>query len=132
LDNPDSRARTASHRFLALVAGSILVTITYLLSHAPLYRVIHGRNPVDYGWDDIIHFRKTRTWPVSVEFGFPAGAWEGLQPLYKPVEFAIDDTPLREPLLWWADLSDVRGSLEYESDLRTGRFKPARVGFGCP
>ena len=30
--------------------------------------------------------------------------------IYKPVDWLIDETPLREPLLWWAGVWSVRGT----------------------
>jgi len=38
--------------------------------------------------------------------------------LYQPVEWLIDDTPLRKPLLLWADLWNVRPQTEHASTLR--------------
>jgi hypothetical protein len=39
-------------------------------------------------------------------------------PLYRPVDFLIDHTVLREPVLWWAELWGVRDEFETMSRLR--------------
>ena len=33
---------------------------------------------------------------------------------YKPVEWLIDETPLKKPLLWWCGLWQVGGRAEFE------------------
>ena len=44
----------------------------------------------------------------------------GELPIYQPVDWLIDNTPLERPLLWWAALFGVREEFEFAGVLRTG------------
>ena len=74
-----------------LVIGAILLSVTYVLSYAPVYR----------------YFAEN----VAAE---PSGVWR----VYVPVEWLIDRTPLRSPLLAWADLWGVAFELDSASEAR--------------
>ena len=39
-------------------------------------------------------------------------------PAFKPVDWLIDNTPLREPLFLWAGIWDVRGEFDWEHSFR--------------
>ncbi|MCH8148052.1 MAG: hypothetical protein IH987_08690 [Planctomycetes bacterium] len=82
-------------RFATILATLLLLLpVVYVLSHAPMWRfqIDRARGTV-------------AKWTVSL-------------PFYRPVEWMIDETPLREPLLRWADLWGVRGRIETDSLLR--------------
>ena len=65
----------------------------YVLSFAPVYR-----------------------WNIDDQNSLtPVGRW---RVLYKPVEWLIDATPLREPLLVWAEWWNVRSFVETDSHFR--------------
>lgn len=69
--------------------------LMYVLSYAPVVRMIGG-------WDTVLG---------TDGFGNPAilraPIYSDDLPAYRPVEWLIDHTPMREPLLWWADICGV-------------------------
>lgn len=72
----------------SLLCGGIIVV--YVLSYAPVYRVemVRQNSPT------------------------PLGVWRSA---YAPVDWLIDNTFLREPLLRWSELWNVRAFLESDS-----------------
>ena len=75
----------------------------YVLSYAPVVRV-NGREYIQAG---------------RVDFWVPS---DGIRfPLYKPVDWLIDNTPLRGPLFIWAGLWGVGGEFREATDWRKGR-----------
>ena len=83
-----------------LAALSLSIAVLYVLSYAPFVRMRGGLQyaplpPPTSVWD--LHGD-----PPIVSFG------DGRDyPAYRPVDWLIDNTPLRDPLLWWADLFDI-------------------------
>ena len=78
--------------FTSLVAFLLVVTpLLYVLSYAPVVRVC-GRGDTRYpGW--VVLPREE-------------------YPLYKPLDWLIDETPIRTPLFYWADICGVRAEFE--------------------
>jgi len=87
--------RRAAPRVILPVVGCVLVL--YLCSYAPMYEWQMQRQNTAY----------------------PSGAWRHF---YRPAEWLIDHTFMRQPLLSWANLFGVRRSLVTESYFR-------RMGF---
>lgn len=75
-----------------LILGMLVVT--YVLSHAPVYSILYGDEPAD-----------ERTTRRSIKF-------------YSPVEGLIDGSPLRNPLLNWADVWGVGVHMRMDSSMR--------------
>jgi hypothetical protein len=94
--------------FLA-VFGAVLVS-GYVLSYAPVYRLWYGASPPPL--------------PAYVVSSPLTGANQTL-PGYRPVEWLMSRTILREPLCRWADLwgigPDVRGRILFYETLRSMR-----------
>src|SRR5687768_6110864 len=91
-----SRWSRGSSIGLALLLGCC-AALLYLGSYAPMYK-----------WQ----VRKQNT-------AYPGGAWRRT---YVPVEWLIDETCLRGPLLGWANIVGVRQSLVTESYYRRAGF----------
>ena len=72
--------------------------VVYVLSYAPVYRWLIGT-------DEYFGF------VVPVE-SMPAG--------YRPAEWVMDYTPLREPLLRWADWWGCGATMRVHSQVRVG------------
>lgn len=89
----------------SLVAFALIVSpFVYVLSYAPFVR-FSGR--AEMGPAE--RLASLRRW----EFENHAFGTEGsLYPAYKPVDWLIDNTPLREPLFLWAGLWSVRDEFE--------------------
>lgn len=111
----------------------IVLPAMYVLSYAPATRMFH-RTAV---WEDAYDLIGTDT--LIKNRGYPPGSRsvansattltpgtvyvvppEGgsLHPVYEPVEWLIDHTPLRTPLLAWAGIWGVRGESELASFIR--------------
>jgi hypothetical protein len=84
----DRRSRAL---WVSSICGAlILLSVTYALSYAPVFR-----------------------WQMERQNTMcPEGKW---RQLYDPVNWMIDRTPLRPPLLSWADYWNVRSPMETES-----------------
>ena len=84
----------------SLVAFAMLLTALYVLSYAPVFRCVG-----DPGY----RFGRGRSYYLTRE---------GWQELYRPVEWLTDNTPLREPLLFWAGLwgEEVEEDFRIRSD----------------
>ena len=85
----------------SLVAFAMLLPVVYVLSYAPVMRVCGRTLPAG------------QLPPIGVEV--PPLADASLYPAYHPVDWLIDNTPLRKPLFWWADLWGVGDYLRYNS-----------------
>lgn len=95
----------------------ILSPILYVLSYAPVVKVC-GRTTV------VPAFPRTSSVPhphdagqtISISYVVALGriplADESLYPAYKPVDWLIDNTPLREPLFMWAGICGVHDEFE--------------------
>jgi hypothetical protein len=100
----------------SLVAFFLIVTpVVYVLSYAPVVRVC-GRT-VEYRFNVDIPFPQG----TAIAPGFESGsemviqqqiADSSLYPMYGPVDWLIDHTPLRGPLLSWAGLWGVRDAFD--------------------
>lgn len=95
-----------------VVACMAFLPVLYALSYAPLYRLVHGRSIDFLGSKRVVFYGGV---------GPPPTPRRTLMPLYTPVEWLIDETPFRQPLLWWADVWSVgygsNGQL-FDSSLR--------------
>ena len=89
-------------RTLITIAFLLLLAAVYVLSYAPMYRWEHWRDDMGDNFIAEHHVRRDTDWDY----------------LYVPVERLIDNTALREPLLWWSDVWGVRGPIETESEWR--------------
>ncbi len=74
-----------------------------MLSYAPVVRVREGPDP---------EYSMPETLLVSPPDEYPP---------YKPVDWMIDNTPLRKPLFWWADLWGVGVEFELATLVREAR-----------
>jgi len=79
-------------RGVPCVAAVVILFVVYVLSYAPAVRL--------YGPTTTIH-RTVRITIVNSVDG-------GQLPVYRPVDFLIDRTPLRRPMLAWAGVWGVR------------------------
>ena len=86
-----------STRMIGGVTAVILLTVAYVLSYAPVVR-LNGSWTVQMvpNWNG-------RVYPIKA----PLCGTTGL-PVYRPVDWLIDHTPMREPLWTWAELWGVR------------------------
>ena len=82
--------RRARQRAAMIVGVSVILLVGYVLSFAPAYRYMQNGD-------------------------LPSG---GVWRVYAPVNWLIDMTILREPLLDWADYWGVRFEFETTSDFR--------------
>jgi hypothetical protein len=73
----------------------VLIGIGYVLSYAPVVKFMVWRDPSLSLWIDS---RKL--------------------PIYKPVDWIIDNTPMYRPLFWWASLWGVGDDFEVMHDTR--------------
>ncbi len=98
-----------------------VVTITllavYPLSYAPVLRMVgpwksHG--PISVG--------SPSTYFVSGTLHLPVDGRE--LPVYQPIDWLIDETPLREPLLDWAELWGLRDVMVAAGNCRRTGFHP--------
>jgi hypothetical protein len=89
---------------LSLVA--LLAAMLYVFSYAPCVRLRGGVQFGEDKWFSLI--------PPIERYG------DGRDyPVYRPVDWLIDHTPLRYPLLCWAELCGVRSDFEIAYDDRT-------------
>ena len=90
--------RRPSHSAWPLAVVLAVLMLLYVLSYAPVVRLMGG-------W---------KTYATVDGFGNPATVKAPIYgddlPVYKPLDWLIDETPLRDPLLWWADVWGVRGT----------------------
>jgi hypothetical protein len=82
------------------IALFCVVTSGYVLSYAPVVRVIKAAQP-----DDLDRL-------------YAADGYE--LPPYAPIDWMIDQTPLRNPLLRWAELCGVGTDFLFASEIRSG------------
>jgi hypothetical protein len=73
--------------------------LVYVLSYAPLYRLMLGGDPT-----------------LILSIRVPRPAW--WETAYVPVVFITENTPLGTPLLWWADIWNVQRSMTMDRDFR--------------
>lgn len=104
---PSSRTKPSLTSLVAFVL--IVLPIVYVLSYAPVFRF-----KID---------------AVTGDFTMADPPREGWQELYRPVEWLIDSTPMREPLLAWARLwGDYVGEdFRYRSDRRMAGEDPYAI-----
>lgn len=91
--------------FLKAVLVFFAVMVLYPLSYAPVVRVQRET------WKPTAH-------PLSSSVVSFYVIDSSTSAVYKPVDWLIDETPLREPLLWWAEVCGVRGSFEFSALVR--------------
>ena len=86
----------------------VFSALVYVFSYAPVVRM---KNPfILYSGTDYKGFSPT------------SGSIDGHNlPLFRPIDWLIDETPLRRPLLWWAELWGVRDCFELAHWRRANR-----------
>jgi hypothetical protein len=108
-----------------VVLVAVVLGLVYLLSYAPVANLELARRE-KYGWPD----------PPPNELQFQAGPLDSYElPLYSPVDWLIDNTPLRSPLFWWAAVWGARDDFEYRHASRmeeTAREREARQQENAP
>lgn len=104
---PSTRTKPSRTSLVAFIL--IVSPIVYVLSYAPVFRFT---NDVQDGWGP---FTPRQDW----------------QEWYRPVEWLTDGTPIREPLLSWANLwgDTVGADFRYRSDRRMRREDPYPTTF---
>lgn len=101
----------------------LVLAIPYVMSYAPIYRLKHGR-PIRIVTTSDFNFRRYRPPCLPAIVRAPqARPWVPLS-IYRPVEWLIDYTPLREPLMHWAELWDVRAQMSWNSVGRMRQRSP--------
>lgn len=109
--------RAARPSITSLVAFFLIVTpVVYVLSYAPVVRVC-GRTVVEFEPDLDIPYPPGTHISSYPDFGDSPGsevliADSSLYPMYGPVDWLMDHTSLRGPLLTWAELWSVREAFE--------------------
>ena len=100
----DAQEPTLAKRSLFGGAGLIAVTLCYVLSYAPMYRLLRGADSP----------------PLNMMGSFRPGAFDAKpwESAYTPVMWMTDNTPLNRPLQSWARLWNVADSLETDSVIR--------------
>ena len=94
---PDIRRHSIIPRLFAI----ILLAVAYVLSYAP-----------------VVKFKQSSTTGTpAASLGLPTDG--SILPFYRPVDYLIDETPLRSPLFLWADLWSARYELEVAATLRS-------------
>jgi hypothetical protein len=88
-----------------VLACMLLVPPLYVLSYAPAVRIQAAREVSV----------PTLTAPLYLD--------GDLLPAYRPVDWLIDNTPLRRPLLWWAGVWGVEGHFELSAVFRNSPFR---------
>lgn len=83
----------------------VFVPLLYVLSYAPFVSWWNKDRP--------IRFAGPSAWFGSV---YPDG---DELPLYRPVDWLIDHTPLQRPLFWWAGLFGVQDEFEGAAAFRS-------------
>ena len=101
----------------SLVACVMLVLpLVYVLSYAPVVRVCGRTAEVETLPTSVVYsggVGVVRIWPISRPM-----ADSSLYPTYKPIDWLIDNTPLRKPLFFWAQLWNVRVEFEQGAEHR--------------
>jgi hypothetical protein len=110
---PQSLLRNITWASVAL----LMVGVLYVLSHAPMYRLKYGQ-PRRILTEADLHLVKYA--PPSLPATYRTREPRDWVPLacYAPVDWLIDSTPLRRPLLWWAGVWDAREWVEGDSATR--------------
>ena len=92
-----TRAESSVFRVVFSVTSIlVLLFVAYLGSYPLMYRVVSNSEPLP---------------------DLPDGhRWA----MYGPVDWMIDKTPLRRPILWWCSAVGVDEAFENASDVRTG------------
>jgi hypothetical protein len=80
-------------------AGILVLPVMYVLSYAPVVR-----------WE------YSRLSTIDHLVGLPMDGSD--LPLYAPVDWLIDHTPLRRPFFWWAGVFGVRQQFELSATYR--------------
>mgnify|MGYP006969365024 FL=1 len=94
-----SAQKKRNHSIVPWLLALVLLGVAYVLSYAPVVKLKEPHSGNRLG-----------------AYLFPIDGSE--LPVYRPVDYLIDETPLREPLLMWADLWSVRETFEFASALR--------------
>lgn len=99
-----------SHRPLLVnltwaVIALVGLCVLYVLSYAPVVRFTGGSEEPD-------------PWHPFAGLVPPRPADSERFPIYAPIDWMIDHTPLARPLWWWAGLWGVRGDFEYAAVVR--------------
>jgi hypothetical protein len=94
-----NRRSILTNSVLCALASIVLLTV-YVLSYAPVVRYVKARQPPD-------------PYRLCVADGRDL-------PLYAPVDWFIDKTPLETPLMHWAELWGVEGDFALAQLLRKG------------
>ena len=87
------------HSIATWLLPLVLLGVAYVLSYAP-----------------VVRFKGPYSGNRPGAFLFPIDGSD--LPVYRPVDYLIDETPLREPLFLWADLWGVREPFEFASAVR--------------
>lgn len=96
-ENQNKDAQRKRPSFTRIAALFVLVPVAYVLSYAAVFHLVGEP-------DDGVNYPPRASW----------------QEIYVPVEWLTDNTPLREPLLFWAGLwgKDVEHDFRLRSDRR--------------
>jgi hypothetical protein len=90
---PSPRKPRVRNACLGIGLACVILPVLYVLSYAPVYRWQANRqNQI-----------------------FPVGPWRAI---YDPVDWMMDKTPLRRPLLAWAEFWGIRSSFETDMHFR--------------
>lgn len=99
----------------SLVAFALIVSpVLYVLSYAPVVRFCGEADP-----DLDIPFQSGSFAPSYDDYLDRPLADSSRYPAYKPADWLNDNTPLRRPLFFWAEMWGVRDAFENGNVIRT-------------
>ena len=113
-DEPRHREPRSAWLLPDVLAVLAVLMLAYVLSYAAR-RAFHG-------WREDLRSTVDGRNPATVKAPIDGDDL----PVYKPLDWLIDETPLRDPLLWWADVWGVRGTFVKASSWRSSRNHPWR------
>jgi len=88
---------------VAVILTLTVILVGYVLSYAPYIRYRYS-----------IRKRPPRGVLVSYNMDTPYIV-ENRHTFYAPVEWLVDETPAKRPMLWWADVWDVRDKVSRDA-----------------
>ena len=111
-----SSPRTKPSKTSLVAFGFILLPLVYVLSYAPVVRVRGRTVEVPWTWSEYFSagYSVNGTPTMRIE-----RADASLYPAYQAVDWLIDNTPLRQPLFYWAEIWSVRDQFQAGESFRS-------------
>ncbi len=119
---------TKRGRIIAVAAVLFLLPTGYLASYPIAYRFLEGSDEASLRWYSMLDIHISIHYDPSREEMDRQEMWWGLQRYYyPPVEWVIDYTPLRHPIVALAVLMQTDKQILDDSRIRTGDPKRWRM-----